>query len=578
MSFTDWKNRLFGNSSKGARLLLLFFGLFTALGQMLGRILFILGERTGVPLSSLVPASAAVGFLFFFLAVFAVALFGRLLQTLFVQVPEGTQRRQFGPRQLHLILMVSWLPCYIAYYPAIYSYDAEPQLFQYTGAGFDDHHPLFHTLTLGLAYDLGQWLNARGIPIDGMALHSFFQMLVLSFAFVRLVMFMTSLGLTKRGRLLLMLWLALFPPHPLMAVSTTKDTYFTAFLILLTVSLARLLLSKEDDTPLSAKQLLPFVYAALFLMLFRKNGFYMMLVLLAVLLIAFLRHRKCALYRMLFLATALSLALFLSVNEILFAALDAKKGEAAEALNLPLQQIARTYAGRREALAATGELEEMLVYENEEGLRGYRPYISDAVKLGFQNDAFAEDPAGFAALWAKLFFRYPRSYLFALLYHTMGAWYPLDVSHTLVYRDWWRNRTGYFITNATPVFAERFVKEENLLPPVRRLYELFATDCVQLKFVPLQLLFSPFLYLTGTFFLCLYLLIRKRRRAALSLCPLFVNLLIVLAGPCIIARYFYPFIALFPLLIGLACSPHVTETVPLSFRSVPDAQICKECL
>ena len=569
MSFAEWKKRIFGTGSKGATLLLLFFSLFAGLGVTLGRILFMTGEGTGGDMRKLVLTSLASGILFFFLTLLGTAVLSRLARALYVLAPAEERTAQPPAWRLWLILFLSWLPCYIAYYPAIYSYDAEPQLFQYTGAAFDDHHPLFHTLTLGWAYDAGQWLQSKGIPLDGMALYALAQMLVLSFALARLVDLLGALGLTKRGRTLTMLFFALFPLHPLMAVTTSKDTYFTAFLVLFCVSFTRLLLCEEGAATPSFCKLLPLAGSALFLMLFRKNGLYMLLVLLFVLLIVVLKRRREKLWRMLFAATALSVALFLLLHALLMAALSARRGGAAEALNIPLQQIARTYMSSRDALTAAGELEEIRVYESEDGLRGYRPYISDVVKQGFDNEAFRRDPAGFLSLWGKLLFRYPASYAAAVLYHTMGAWYPLDVSHTLVYRDWWRNRTGYYITNATPVFAERFVKEENLLPPVRRVYEWFATDCVQLRFVPLQILFSPWLYLTGSFFLFLLFCIQRRRRALLVSVPHIANLLIVLLGPCIIARYFYPFIALFPLMICFASSPYVTETVPLSSRKAP---------
>lgn len=569
--------------------MLLFFSLVSGLGVTLGHVLFTIGEGTSAPLYLHVVSGLATGILFFFLTLLCTAVLARLAGALYVRAPEDAQQNRLSAWKLQLILFVSWLPCYFAYFPAIYSYDAEPQLFQYTGAAFDDHHPLFHTLTLGWAYDFGQWLQARGIALDGMAVYSLVQMFLLSFALSRLVCLLTELGLTKRGRILTMLFFALFPLHPLMAVTTSKDTYFSAFLVLLSVALARLLLFPPEggQGTVSFRHLLPLTVSALFMMLFRKNGFYMMLGLLLVLAVVVFRpsgrrgnHPSAAdsrpsgsgrlrLYRLLLCATALSLALFLLLSEALIAALGAKRGEAAEALNIPLQQIARTYASNRETLQSSGELEEILYYETEEGLRGYRPYISDMVKQGFRNEAFAENPFGFVSLWTKLFLRYPSSYVTAVLYHTMGAWYPLDVSHTLVYRDWWRDRTGYYITNATPVFAERFVKEENLLPALRRVYEWFATDCVQLKFVPLQLLFSPWLYCTGSFFLFLALLVKRRQRAALVTLPHTVNLLFIYLGPCVIARYFYPFIALFPLMVALAVSPYVTEEAPLPSRKAP---------
>ena len=54
---------------------------------------------------------------------------------------------QVFPASLVLIVLC-WLPAYLAYYPGICSYDTTIQLAQIVEGPFNDHHPIAHTLLL----------------------------------------------------------------------------------------------------------------------------------------------------------------------------------------------------------------------------------------------------------------------------------------------------------------------------------------------------------------------------------------------------------------------------------------------
>ena len=230
------------------------------------------------------------------------------------------------------------------------------------------------------------------------------------------------------------------------------------------------------------------------MMLFRKNGLYIQMIMLLIFTAAALRwlppymktrrktdgsagEPRIRIWFELAAVTLLSICLFCGAEAALVRAVDAEPGESAEALNIPLQQLARAYKSGGETMSEE-DLELLYAYLPPEGLANYRPYITDGVKMYFNNDLYKKDPAGFWRIYLRLFRKYPGSYLIAPAYLTMGDWFLTDTSHTSVYKDWWRDRTGYLITDATPVFAERFVKKENLLPAVRNIYEALVTDCV----------------------------------------------------------------------------------------------------
>ena len=455
-----------------------------------------------------------------------------------------------------IILFVSWIPCWLAYFPAIYSYDGEPQLIQYTTGAFDNHHPILHTLFLGGCYDLGKFLQEEcGIPLDGMAFYALLQMLFLAFAFACSISFLHRCGVRRSVLVAAIAWFALFPVHPLMAVTTTKDTLFAAFFLLAFVGLSRTMLLRKIGRFWEGTGLF---LSALGMMLFRKNGVYLMIGVCAALFLvcAFSRWKKRGGFRFfsgLLLGCALCILTFFACDAGLMAATGARQGEAAEALSIPIQQLARTFKSNQNSLTPD-EMESLCAYIPQKGLENYRPSISDGVKLYFNNERFAEDPAGFFRIWMHLLKKYPGSYATAFLYHTMGSWYLMDTSHCTVYKDWWRDRTGYFITDAVPVFARDFVKKENLLPSVQNFYEAIATGCVHQRFLPLRILFSPAFFCFCTAFCCLALCLRRRSGLWLPCSAVLLYLATVVAGPCILVRYIYPFMALLPILAVLTLS------------------------
>lgn len=88
-----------------------------------------------------------------------------------------------------ILLLICWLPCFLAGYPGFYNYDSFNQVPQalYEEVPYSAHHPLLHTLLMGkiiaFGYHRGETLN------DGIVLHSIFQMLVCAACFSYFVIY-----------------------------------------------------------------------------------------------------------------------------------------------------------------------------------------------------------------------------------------------------------------------------------------------------------------------------------------------------------------------------------------------------
>ena len=79
-----------------------------------------------------------------------------------------------------LLICFCWLPIFLAYYPSVFAYDAEGQLYQVLASDYSTHHPLLHTLFLGAFFRLGIALGSCSV---GMAVHSAVQMALMACAF-----------------------------------------------------------------------------------------------------------------------------------------------------------------------------------------------------------------------------------------------------------------------------------------------------------------------------------------------------------------------------------------------------------
>ena len=526
------------NFKKNNLIICLIVSVFISILQMLGRFLDV---RSGEISISLVRIFVE-GLLFFILCFISIILLWRSGQKAVMSKPLK-HKVFFNIWFWQLIILITWLPCFLAYFPGIYSYDGEPQLIQYTSRKLDNHHPIIHTLILGKCYDLGRWLRANGIGIDGLAFYTAIQVLLLSFALAGVLRFLVKKECGKVFVILSALYICLFPTMPLMAISSTKDTFFTAFFILFILALSEIPYSESRSN-----------YIRLFIcasgcMIFRRNGYYVILILLILMIIACLiKHGKCEKQFVKTVIVLLISVVFFSITEkSIISITDAAKGESAEALSVPLQQMARAFKNDDNAIRAKYG-ERLTDYISETGLCNYRPLISDGVKQYFNNELFAKNKSGFVKVYLELGKDYPGPYALAVLYLTKGDWHILDTSYCKVYKDWWRDRTGYLITDATPVFAGNFVTKENLWPSVRSLYERFATDCTFMRFMPAKIICAPAFYVYLSVLGALALLIKKKKTIYPIMGAILLYLITVFAGPCVLVRYIFPLMAAMPLL------------------------------
>ena len=478
---------------------------------------------------------------------------------------KGTGRRPAWQIWLFysLLIFLSWIPIFLAYYPSVFAYDAEGQLYQVLAGDYSTHHPLLHTLFLGAFFRLG---IALGSCAAGMAVHSVVQMALMACAFGCAVSFLYQRQIPKWVRVLLLLFFALFPANSVLAVSTTKDVLFAGFVLLYTLCLYRALCGHGEafgrDVQMGAKEMAAYVFLAVLMLLFRNNAVYAF-VAGAPIVYAGLRARKrravddvqgqetgawsggSARKKYLYM-TILVLVLYGVCAFSLKAVTHAQNGSPREMLSVPLQQMARTRVKAEEKIDPSLRQELDKYISSEWVFAAYNPHLADPVK---SRAVIHDDPAGLIRTWVKLGLKHPAIYIDAFLDNSLGLWYLWDTSHAQVYGIGTESGFGYLSTDNRVMPAGFEVVEHSLIPGLRAFMEKIVSDNVYSEIPVVRLLFAPALYWWLLYLYIVTAIYKRRCREILPAVFPAAYCLTLLLSPTVLVRYIYPLMVTVPVIL-----------------------------
>ncbi|MBQ9008270.1 MAG: hypothetical protein IJ088_02910 [Clostridia bacterium] len=429
-----------------------------------------------------------------------------------------------------LILMGIYLPAFLILCPGTFAYDTPFQLKQFFTGQYSVHHPILHTLYVGSFIRLGKWIGQVNI---GAILYTLTQILALSCCFVRCTQSIEK-QCGSRTAFVAYLFFALYPLHMLMAGTATKDTLFSGLF-----ALSLCLIYQKMRFGVHNRENGRMILAIVFSILLRNNAVYVYLV-WSILGLILLResNRKTA------LAVLMSTLLAMGIGAGLKSGFHAASGSVVEMLSVPIQQMARVRLMRPEALSEE-EINRIDTLMPGEAWRNYDATISDPVKFEMDGEAIRADMSGFFRLYLSVLVKCPDLCMDAFLdlthaflfpyqtYRVSGAYLQTDITDDY-YDDWW---TG-----------ER-IHDMSLFPRARQAlwWRFGAKGAMQW---PIGYLFNMGVLV----WLCLFLSLRRmyldeKGSAFVALLPLLL-LGTYLLGPCMTARYVYPFVCILPVLAG----------------------------
>ncbi len=442
-----------------------------------------------------------------------------------------------------IVLFITWLPCYLAYYPGLQSYDAPEQICMITGVfPATTHQPPIHTILLGWAFNGGNKLG-----IEPIVLYTLVQLVVVSALFSYYMVFLTKHFVKRLWELVLIyLFFTVNPVIPLMAIQPTKDVLFTSFFILCTIYIYEILFNSE----IKIYKYILFSLSLTLASLFRNNALYALVaasIIMSVLAKMETRKRVKTIASVLLAIVITNLFNTYTSETLGFAKLDDK----VEMSAVPLSQIALVLKETPSTITEDEWREISYFIKDGSFMVGvYNPRFYDPLKDSIYKTNLQEEYGRFLNLWVKLFKKYPVQYITAFMNLNIPYWYPF--ANTI---DHYSNRV-YIETNIgeSPYTFERASKIPWLLKHYEGIANYSSLDIPVVRTV--YGINTPiWVILFGMVLVC----IKREYRKIIVFLPAFFLWGTYLFGPVSNFRYIYPIFVLYPLFIALVLHKHNIE-------------------
>lgn len=462
--------------------------------------------------------------------------------------------------KITLIMFACWIPYMIIFSPGLMNCDVNDQFAQVMGNRevcwtttaaegetiLNNHHPIFHTLLLGVFLKLGEAIGSYFIGIE---LFSILQCLAFTAALSFSLIKMKQYGMTGRLLKIFFLIFAFCPLFPLWGMTLMKDT---AFSIVFLVTVVLIYDAVADADKFRGRKCIPLALAALLLMLMRNNGFYMLLVFLPFVIIHFRKDKKF-LVRMAAVLLVPMIIFKVGITGVMFNQLGIQEGGVQEMLSIPLQQTARYISEYKDEV--TEEEEQAILgvlYQWHGGkptldkiAEDYVPYISDPVKSMYGNDATNEKLVEYLKVWAKQFTKHPDVYIEAFL-NMNYSWFSYDSNQGYIFFDAFNG-----VDEDIPKWLDGLDNPKQLhgvsqiaKRGINLIHEIPVVNCL------LEFSFYTWAYVI----IFMAMLIRKKYKELLACLPIFINYAICFIGPIAYMRYALPMVACLPFVIFITFS------------------------
>lgn len=442
------------------------------------------------------------------------------------------------------LLLGCWLPAWLSLFPGAFSYDALAEWEQVRDGMITAHHPVIHVLWLG---GLVEGIHAfTGSYNAGIAVYTFLQMFILANILTCTLRFLDDFHIPGIFQWFALLFYGLSPVMQLFAICATKDVLFSGVLLLFLQQLIRICCT-EDGNCRSRKKWILFGCTAFFSMILRNNGLYIVLGTLLVMVFA-VKKCRCRI----FLTILGVCGLYAVYTGPVYGMLHVARGGVEEMLSVPIQQMARVHQYDFDSLEEQ-DLEIVYKVIPKEYLEDYRATVSDFVKKGFQEEAFATCKMELLKIWIKWGMEHPLTYVNSFLVNTVDFWYP----HAVIdgYRDVY-GKSSFFDYK-----VDKPGKEVVILPGMHQYYEKIAWDRQTQTLPFVFLVLSPGWYLVMTMTVFGYLWRCRRYQFIVPGILFFISIVTVLLGPMALVRYVLILYFGFPVVVSIGILPgHFIQT------------------
>ncbi|MBQ3890693.1 MAG: hypothetical protein II740_04985, partial [Lachnospiraceae bacterium] len=441
-------------------------------------------------------------------------------------------------------IFVCWIPVFLLTFPGVLSYDIISQTTSAIEGITTNHHPVLHTWLIGVFMKFGDaCFSSREV---GLGFLSLLQMIILSYALARFVLFLKRKGV----HILLVIFTALFSAlwftNAVLSVTMIKDTLHAAFFVLFVCHFTDIVTVPSEYCK-KKSHLIIFTIISFFMFATRNNGLHIYLFCFGLTALIRLPHiKKIKEYAPLVAVIILPVILFKIYSGPVFQAWGIEQGEVREALCIPIQQLQRVSSLKYEEL--TEEQREIMRsyiidcpkwmgYEHD---RAYDPFFADPAKGCFYSAYYENTKTDFWKFYLKTGRQYSKTYINAFLSNTLGFWYPGYYCYSYVmYEDYLPEQFNY------PLIRRSLWHFE----PLDSLYNSLCSDDSWRELPVIRFFFVPGFSL----WIMLYSLVLSWKKKGFFskffpiLLPMIAQFGIMLLCPMSSFRYSWPFYLIIPL-------------------------------
>lgn len=443
-----------------------------------------------------------------------------------------------------LFIILLWLVYIIAFYPAIMSPDPSFQLLQYFNINnkysdyvvlldknviLTNHHPVVHTIILGSLVKLG--IKLFSSVNVGLFIYSIIQTIILASTLSYTIKFMKDINVSLKYRKICLLIYSLVPVFPLYAMSPVKDVIFGCLIIIYIISFYNMINLKGK---LKFKDMVMEILLIILIILFRNNGFHIVLLSLPFLL--FLGRQNIFKY---IIIICITITFYYSYNNVILPHFKITNGSIREVLSVPFQQTARYVKEYKKEVTSDEKkaIDKLLNYDTIASR--YNPALADPVKNEFNRYYTDDDLKNYFKVWFTQLKKHPLVYVEATIANTYGYIYPVET-------NWYVHIKGKKIINNYG-FDYHFNKK---LRPLRMVLGGFAITFPYIPFIGLliNIGFNTWILL----FMLSYLFYRKKYKDIILFIPSFLILLVCFVSPAnTYFRYALPNVFALPVMLAM---------------------------
>lgn len=442
-----------------------------------------------------------------------------------------------------IFILLCWLIYLIAFYPGILSPDPSYQILQYFGIDnkysyysilidksviLTNHHPVIHTLLLGSCIKIGiKLFNSFSI---GLFIYTLIQTFILAATLSYTIKFMKEINVNEKYRKLCLFIYALVPVFPLYALSPVKDVIFGCLIILYVISLYKFI---KNKCSMKVKDIVREIILIILIMLFRNNGFHVVLLSFPFLFLTSKKNLKK--YLLIFLVV---ISFYFSYNKVILPHFKITNGSVREMLSVPFQQTARYVKKHKNEVTKSEKkaIDKILDYDTID--KRYNPKLADPVKNKFNRYYTNNDLKNYFKVWFLELKKHPITYIEATINNTYGYFYPVE--------------TNWYVY----IIPKKIVNDFGFNYSFNSLYILrYVLSAIALVFpyIPFIGLFVNIGFNTWILlFMLSYLLYKKNYKSIIYILPSLILLLVCFVSPAnTYFRYALPNIFLMPTLFSM---------------------------